>query len=40
MTTCREILAWCDNILQTAQFKDYAPNGLQIEANADRKSVV
>ena len=31
MTTCREILAWCDDILQTAQFKDYAPNGLQIE---------
>ena len=31
MTTCREILAWCDDILQTAQFKDYAPNGLQVE---------
>ncbi|MCF7521865.1 Nif3-like dinuclear metal center hexameric protein [Neisseria sp. ZJ106] len=31
MVSRQEILAWCDNALQTAQFKDYAPNGLQVE---------
>ena len=40
MTTCREILAWCDDILQTAQFKDYAPNGLQIEGAEKIEKIV
>ncbi|STZ76899.1 Nif3-like dinuclear metal center hexameric protein [Bergeriella denitrificans] len=31
MTTRQEILAWCDATLQTAAYKDYAPNGLQVE---------
>lgn len=26
-----DILAWFDEVLQTASFKDYAPNGLQVE---------
>ena len=40
MTTCREILAWCDDILQTAQFKDYAPNGLQVEGTEKIEKIV
>lgn len=31
MTTSKQILDWCGETLQTAQFKDYAPNGLQVE---------
>ena len=31
MAQRRDILAWCDENLQTAQFQDYAPNGLQVE---------
>lgn len=31
MATRQEILAWCDATLQTDNFKDYAPNGLQVE---------
>ncbi|WP_027010195.1 Nif3-like dinuclear metal center hexameric protein [Conchiformibius kuhniae] len=31
MTPRQEILRHCDTLLQTAQFKDYAPNGLQVE---------
>ena len=30
-TTRQDLTAWCDATLQTAQFKDYAPNGLQVE---------
>ena len=32
MALRREILAWCDETLQVGLFKDYAPNGLQVEA--------
>lgn len=28
---CDDILAWCHEQLALAQFKDYAPNGLQVE---------
>ncbi|HFB4773491.1 TPA: Nif3-like dinuclear metal center hexameric protein [Neisseria gonorrhoeae] len=31
MVLRRDFLAWCDETLQTASFKDYAPNGLQVE---------
>ena len=30
-TTRQDLTAWCDATLQTAQFKDYVPNGLQVE---------
>lgn len=33
MAERREILDWCDRTLQTAAFKDYAPNGLQVEGS-------
>ncbi|MGF6147376.1 metal-binding protein [Kingella potus] len=35
MASCRDILAWCDDTLQTRLFKDYAPNGLQVEGVAN-----
>lgn len=31
MVQRQEILQWCDTTLQTQFFKDYAPNGLQVE---------
>ena len=31
MVLRRDFLTWCNETLQTALFKDYAPNGLQIE---------
>lgn len=34
MAERQEILAWCDRTLQTAAFKDYAPNGLQVEGSS------
>lgn len=33
MVLRRELLAWFDEVLQTASFKDYAPNGLQVEGS-------
>ncbi|MDO4696323.1 MAG: Nif3-like dinuclear metal center hexameric protein [Neisseria sp.] len=33
MAERQEILDWCDRTLQTAVFKDYAPNGLQVEGS-------
>ena len=35
MALRREILAWCDEILQVGLFKDYAPNGLQVEGKEE-----
>ena len=40
MTTRQEILAWCDSTLQTAMFKDYAPNGLQVEGRESVGKIV
>jgi len=31
MTDIREIVAYCDTLLDSAAFTDYAPNGLQVE---------
>lgn len=31
MAHLNEIVQWCDQTLSSSQFKDYAPNGLQIE---------
>ncbi|MDO5069788.1 MAG: Nif3-like dinuclear metal center hexameric protein [Neisseria zoodegmatis] len=38
--TRRTILNWCDETLQTALFKDYAPNGLQVEGRSDIRKIV
>ena len=35
MALRREILVWCDETLQVGLFKDYAPNGLQVEGKEE-----
>ena len=40
MAGCREILDWCAQTLQTDMFKDYAPNGLQVEGKAEIGKIV
>ena len=40
MAGCREILDWCAQTLQTDMFKDYAPNGLQVEGKAELVKIV
>lgn len=40
MTTRQEILRWCDTTLQTHLFKDYAPNGLQVEGTENINKIV
>ncbi|OSI36325.1 Nif3-like dinuclear metal center hexameric protein [Neisseria dumasiana] len=36
----RTILDWCDETLQTDLFKDYTPNGLQIEGRSEIRKIV
>ena len=31
MANLHDIVQWCDQTLKANEFKDYAPNGLQIE---------
>lgn len=40
MAQLQDILQWCDQTLLNSEFKDYAPNGLQIEGKADVKKIV
>lgn len=40
MATLQEILQWCNDTLKTQEFKDYAPNGLQIEGNSEVKKIL
>ncbi|MHA3048180.1 Nif3-like dinuclear metal center hexameric protein [Acinetobacter sp. ANC 4641] len=40
MAQLQDILQWCDQTLLSAEFKDYAPNGLQIEGKADVRKIV
>lgn len=40
MTSRQELIAWCDEFLQIATFKDYAPNGLQVEGRETVHTVV
>lgn len=40
MANLSEIVRWCDQFLQSQQFKDYCPNGLQIEGKAEVETVV
>ena len=40
MTTRQTLLEWCDHTLQTALFKDYAPNGLQVEGREEIRKIV
>ncbi len=40
MVALREILQYTNNLLEIDRFKDYAPNGLQVEGRSDIKSIV
>lgn len=40
MATRQEILQWCDETLQLHLYKDYAPNGLQVEGADNIKKIV
>ncbi|MBJ9986883.1 Nif3-like dinuclear metal center hexameric protein [Acinetobacter sp. S40] len=40
MANLHEIIQWCDQTLLSAEFKDYAPNGLQIEGKKEVKRIV
>ena len=40
MAKLNKIIQWCDDTLKSREFKDYAPNGLQIEGKAEVKKIV
>jgi len=40
MTTRQELLAAWDELLQPARFKDYGPNGLQVEGRSEVRHIV
>ena len=40
MANLKELINWCDTILQAHQFKDYCPNGLQIEGKSEVHQLV
>jgi len=40
MTTRQELLAALDDLLQPARFKDYGPNGLQVEGRSEVRHIV
>ena len=35
MANLNDIIQWCDQTLKSQEFKDYAPNGLQIEGTQE-----
>jgi dinuclear metal center YbgI/SA1388 family protein len=40
MAALQEVIQWCNDTLKTHEFKDYAPNGLQIEGKSEVKKIV
>ncbi|HSV45913.1 MAG TPA: Nif3-like dinuclear metal center hexameric protein, partial [Ramlibacter sp.] len=40
MASRQQLLAAFDNLLQPERFRDYGPNGLQVEGKADVRSIV
>lgn len=40
MASRQEMLAWCDEMLQVGLYKDYAPNGLQVEGTSQIDKMV
>lgn len=40
MVELKQLLAWCDSTLNVNQFKDYCPNGLQIEGKSVVKKIM
>lgn len=40
MAKLKEIIQWCDSTLKSHEFKDYAPNGLQIEGKSEISKIL
>lgn len=40
MANLNDIIQWCDNTLKSSEFKDYAPNGLQIEGKPNVQKIL
>ena len=40
MTQCSELVAYCNNLLESNAFQDYCPNGLQVEGRGEVRRVV
>ncbi len=40
MALLKDIILWCDQTLKSPEFKDYAPNGLQIEGKSEVKKIL
>lgn len=40
MAKLKDIIQWCDQTLKSPEFKDYAPNGLQIEGKAEVRKIL
>ena len=40
MTTPQQITQFCDELLNTHEFKDYCPNGLQVDADTTIKKII
>ena len=40
MARLTDILQWCDQTLKTSEFRDYAPNGLQIEGSQEVNKIL
>lgn len=40
MAKLNDLIQWCDSTLQTHQFKDYCPNGLQIEGKSEVHTLI
>ncbi|MCF9034562.1 Nif3-like dinuclear metal center hexameric protein [Acinetobacter nectaris] len=40
MANLNDIIQWCNQTLKTNEFKDYAPNGLQIEGKKEVKKIL
>jgi dinuclear metal center YbgI/SA1388 family protein len=40
MAHLSDIIQWCNQTLKASEFKDYAPNGLQIEGKAEVKKIL
>ena len=40
MANLHEIVQWCNQTLKVSEFKDYAPNGLQIEGTPEVNKIV
>jgi putative NIF3 family GTP cyclohydrolase 1 type 2 len=34
----QDLVRWCDQTLAAASFKDYCPNGLQVEGKASHRA--